>query len=214
MIKIFISYQTNDKIIAGKLKSLLESYDLKSFLAHEDIQVSEEWKLQILREISESNMFISLLSEHYMSSPWCIQESGIAVYKKMKIIPLSLDGTIPMGFMNHVQSTKIDSTSISIKNLLPAFIKYDFNTGISIILKILKESTYFRLAETNYELIMPYISKIGKRQAKQLIKISSENNQIYNAHKCQFTYFPQVLKQFAEFSKEPEYRFLKRKIVK
>lgn len=39
----FISYQTADKQIAGRIKELLESIGITSFLAHEDIDVSEEW---------------------------------------------------------------------------------------------------------------------------------------------------------------------------
>jgi hypothetical protein len=46
----FISYQTEDKQIAGRIKSLLETIGVKSFLAHEDIDVSEEWRIKILEE--------------------------------------------------------------------------------------------------------------------------------------------------------------------
>jgi adenine-specific DNA methylase len=38
--EIFISYQTADKAVAGKIKKILSDYGMVSFLAHEDIEIS------------------------------------------------------------------------------------------------------------------------------------------------------------------------------
>jgi hypothetical protein len=46
-----ISYQTGEKLVAGQLQALLAKLGVKSFLAHEDIQVSEEWRHKILEEL-------------------------------------------------------------------------------------------------------------------------------------------------------------------
>jgi adenine-specific DNA methylase len=35
--EVFISYQTADKVVAGKIKEILSDYGMDSFLAHEDI---------------------------------------------------------------------------------------------------------------------------------------------------------------------------------
>lgn len=97
----FLSYQTDDKTVAGQVKSVLASVGISAFLAHEDIAVSEEWALGILQEINRADLFIALLSMNYFRSTWCIQESGIAAFRQqMTVIPLSLDGTIPQGFIS------------------------------------------------------------------------------------------------------------------
>ncbi len=76
-------------------------------MAHEHIQVSEEWRLRILKELTVCDIFICILSQAYLASPWCVQESGIsAIRDGMTIIPLSLDGTIPPGFISNIQATK------------------------------------------------------------------------------------------------------------
>lgn len=116
----FLSYQTDEKLAAGEVREILNSIGIKSFLAHEDIQVSEEWRHKILEEIGKADLFIPLLSKSYYASPWCMQESGMAAFRDgLTIIPLSLDGSIPPGFIGHIQSTKVKSGSIELANLLP-----------------------------------------------------------------------------------------------
>ena len=50
--KIFISYSVKDKEIAGKVKDILSRFNISAFLAHQDIEVSEEWEKRILEESS------------------------------------------------------------------------------------------------------------------------------------------------------------------
>jgi len=64
----FISYQSADKVIAGKVKNLLAGVGIPAFMAHEDINVSEEWRLKILEEIGKADLFVSLWSKNYGSS--------------------------------------------------------------------------------------------------------------------------------------------------
>ena len=123
----FLSYQTADKASAGRVKAALAKVKISSFLAHEDIAVSEEWRSKILEELAKIDLFICLLSKHYLESAWCVQESGIAVFRPgVAIVPLSLDGTTPPAFMSHLQSVKVKPDDISLDTLLPAFIKHDF----------------------------------------------------------------------------------------
>lgn len=144
----FLSYQTADKKAAGRLKDILASVGIESFLAHEDITVSEEWRQKILEEIAKANIFVCLLSKSYLKSPWCVQESGVAAFRSgIAIIPLSLDGTTPKGFISHIQSVKVDADEISIENLLPAFVKHDFPLAIKILTDRLARAGNFRSAE-------------------------------------------------------------------
>ena len=101
----FISYQTKDKWVAGKLKKILGEYGIDTFLAHEDINVSEEWRVKILEELTKADIFICILSKNFLQSFWCLQESGIAAFRSdLTVIPISIDGTIPVGFIGNIQS--------------------------------------------------------------------------------------------------------------
>ncbi|HIH44794.1 MAG TPA: toll/interleukin-1 receptor domain-containing protein, partial [Candidatus Methanoperedenaceae archaeon] len=61
-LRIFLSYSTNDKVIAGSLKTLLELMGFEVFLAHEDIEPSVEWQEEIKDNLDKCDIFIPLLT--------------------------------------------------------------------------------------------------------------------------------------------------------
>lgn len=207
----FLSYQTSDKAIAGKVKRLLATVKIGAFLAHEDIEVSEEWRLKIIEEIGKANIFICLISKNYLKSHWCDQESGIAVFRpEMTVVPLSIDGTNPTGFASSIQAVRVDPNNITLRHLLPAFLKNDFNAGIQIAIEILGRSHTFRSAEENFLFILPHLSRMSDAQIKLLLHRSSTNDQIYDATLCAKDYLPPILKSHGRFLASKMRSFLTR----
>ena len=51
----FLSYQTEERVVAASVASLLESIGVQSFMAHEHIEVSVQWRDEILRQIGQAN---------------------------------------------------------------------------------------------------------------------------------------------------------------
>lgn len=95
-IKVFISYSTDDKIMAGDLKRGLELLGFSCFLAHEDIPAGE-WRNQIDDSFERVEVFLPLLTNSAKNSAWLHQESGIAHWlkkktknKRISIVPLKL----------------------------------------------------------------------------------------------------------------------------
>ncbi|MDM8564248.1 toll/interleukin-1 receptor domain-containing protein [Candidatus Halobeggiatoa sp. HSG11] len=210
---IFISYQTKDKIIASKVKDIFTKVGFTPFMAHEDINVSEEWRVKILQEIGKANIFISLWSKHYNNSFWCIQESGIASFRtEMTIIPLSIDGSVPQGFASNIQSTKIDPENVYLDNLLPGIIKADFEWGIGLIFKIIAESESYYGAEINFKRLLPYIDKLSPEQGKEILEISIKNSQIYNCTLCKSKYLTPIMLKNRSLLSSKDNEFLKKKL--
>lgn len=104
----FISYSTKDRAQAGAVKTYLVRLGVDCFLAHDDLGVSEEWKQRILEELQRMDIFITLLSKSFKDSDWAPQELGYAVARSdIPIVPLSIDGTTPFGFISHLQGKPI-----------------------------------------------------------------------------------------------------------
>jgi hypothetical protein len=206
----FISYQNADKGVAGKLKKILNEVDISSFLAHEDIDVSEEWRLEILKQIGKAHIFIAILSAHYSQSDWCVQESGIASFRSqdMTVIPISLDGTIPMGFIGSFQSVKIDPDNLTIRDLIPGILKHDFNFGVQLIIDLVKESASYRIAEKNFELLRPHISKMDDNHVKTVLEYAASNSQVHDAFLCATRYLPELLRTHGHLLDRTIYTFL------
>jgi TIR domain len=206
----FLSYQNADKNAAGRLKQVLSQLNVSSFLAHEDISVSEEWRLKILEEIAKTDIFVCLLSRNYVQSAWCMQESGVAAFRTgVAIIPLSLDGTTPPGFIAHLQSVRIDPNNIVVDTLMPAFLKHDFPLAIEFLINQIGDAGNYRGAEGHFQKILPHISKMSNDQIKSLLERSAGNNQVHHASLCATTYIPPLLASHGHLLPKDTLDFLK-----
>jgi len=168
-MRAFLSYQNEDREVAGRVARLLDSIGVASFMAHEDINVSEEWRLQLLGELAATDIFVAVLSERYFSSVWCTQEAGIASFRNLTIIPLSIDRTVPAGFLGHIQSTRIDPAQPRYEDVFPGIARKDIDFLIAGIIRLVGASRSFRHAEENFALILPYINRASRRQIVELL---------------------------------------------
>jgi len=189
----FISYQTTDKLTAARVQRVLADVGISSFLAHEDIEVSVAWREKILEEIGRANLFVSILSKHYLQSAWCMQEAGIAAFRNLTSIHLSIDGTIPTGFSSNVQSAKINADTFTISNLLPGIVSKDFDLGLRVIIKTIGGSKSYRSAEETFRLILPYIDRMQPAHHKLLLETCRASGQIHHASRCASDYIPPLL---------------------
>lgn len=191
----FISYQTSDKTVAGRIKNELASIGIASFLAHEDIEVSKEWRIKILEELTKADLFVCLLSKEYYSSPWCVQESGIAAFRAgMKIIPLSIDDSVSQGFISYLQSNIIDANKDLLGYLLPGLMEHNPKQATDGIIRWIGRSSSYKGAEANFQLLLPYISKLTDEQILTLLELSANNKQVHNSGLCATEYIPPLLK--------------------
>lgn len=189
----FISYQTQEKLVAAQVKNILSAASITSFMAHEDINVSEEWRLKILDEIRRADLFVSLWSENYYKSFWCVQESGIASFRDdMTLIPLSTDGSIPQGFASNIQSTRVDPENLQLADLLPGIAKADRSMAIRLIFKKIEGSKSYRGAEANFGYLLPYVDGLTEDEGKEVLEIALANNQVLHAGLCASEYIPPI----------------------
>ena len=178
-------------------------------MAHEDIKVSEEWRIKILEEIGNAEIFVSILSKDYHQSSWCIQESGIASFRKgITIIPLSIDGSIPQGFASNIQATRIDQDDQKLESLIPGIAKYNISFAIDVLIKIVAGSRSYRSAESNFKQIIPYLSSISDEQMKQLLEGVASNEQVHHAGLCASKYVPPLLKSHGHLLEPDTLAFL------
>jgi len=75
-------------------------------MAHEDIEPSVEWQNEIIRQLTICDVFIPLVSRNFKESKWTDQETGIAFGSNTEVIPISLDKTMPYGFIGKYQTLR------------------------------------------------------------------------------------------------------------
>ena len=183
--KAFISYSHLDKQIAGYVNEVLTGIGIDGFLAHEHIDASKEWRERILEELRYCDLFIPLLSEDFRKSDWTSQEVGFIVSRLkegVKIVPFSIDETVPYGFFSHIQSVSIQRLDkIYLVELLIGEIPRKILPGL--IRDLRKARTYYVACE-KMAFLEPYFSKFTEEEAQALAEVSLENNQVYGSWIC------------------------------
>lgn len=182
VFKFFISYSHLDKEIAGKLKESLEGFGLKAFLAHEDIEPSEEWQRAIIRELKASDAFLPILTKNFPLSNWTGQESGIAYIREKLIIPLKF-GLVPFGFMGKFQALNFDEENLKFVSLQIIDIlsrKGDKDKLINSLIEGFGKSLSFADANEKVAPLKKSRDYLNFNQIKEIIKVSFYNTQIFN----------------------------------
>lgn len=100
--KLFISHLASFKKTIGELKAKLEVYGISSFVAHEDIEPTKEWQIEIEKGLFSMDALCAVLMPGFKQSNWTDQEVGVAIGRNVLIIPIrrELD---PYGFIGKYQ---------------------------------------------------------------------------------------------------------------
>lgn len=182
-IRVFLSYSSHDKEFAGQLKKELELRGLEAFLAHEDIEPTQEWEGVIFENLKTCNVFIPLLSKNFKESEWTDQETGVAVSEDKLIIPLKID-VDPYGFIGKIQALKLDESIPDTCDNIFEIIKKSplYDRLRDIIIKTFVESGNFASANKNAESLESY-EPFTAVQMNRIIKGFLENDQISYGYK-------------------------------
>ena len=97
MAKLFISYNSKDKLWANELYNFLKEKEYRVFLdSHHEggIPAGSRWESYLYRTLHKCSAVIVLHSQNWLSSPWCIAEAILAREKGKEIFILTLDAEL------------------------------------------------------------------------------------------------------------------------
>lgn len=89
--RVFISHVSTIKEKTSLLKSALLEYGIHGFVAHADIEPTKEWQDEIEAALSSMDALVALLSPGFNESKWCDQEVGVAIGRRVPIVPVRID---------------------------------------------------------------------------------------------------------------------------
>lgn len=104
--RAFISHISSNKARMSTMKSVLATWGISAFVAHEDIQASREWRDEVEAGLDSMQVLIAVVQPGFKESDWCAQEVGYALGKKIDIIPLRA-GQDPFGFFGKFQGIQV-----------------------------------------------------------------------------------------------------------
>ncbi|MBG0795861.1 toll/interleukin-1 receptor domain-containing protein [Methylocystis sp. H62] len=93
--KIFVSYASIDKEFAEALKNFIESTfagGVTVFVSSESLLPGDHWSAKIVEHLQGAKILVSILTPQSLSRPWVIFESGVALGKGIRVIPVCTKG--------------------------------------------------------------------------------------------------------------------------
>jgi hypothetical protein len=191
----FISYSHEDREFGRQAKSVLGEVGIDAFLAHEDLGPSEEWQRRILDELRRCDLFVPLLSKSFLASKWAPQEVGFIVSRHdVLTMPLTIDGTIPFGFISHLQSGRIPGGGITRELLVEPLAKRFPRKILPALIRIAGGAGSFRLAEAQMRPLVPLFRLFTAEEAQALAEAVIGNGQVWLASRCQSEYLPEFIR--------------------
>lgn len=194
-IRVFISYSTKDRKIAGEIRELLNKLGcFEVFLAHEDIIPSMEWQEVIVHNLKSADIFLPVITKNYKFSDWTDQESGVAFAQRKLIIPIGVDGEVPYGFLSRYQALRvrselIDWSTLDIVKIIHENRKnQEFSTFTNVVLNALikRFATSVSFSEAGeYSKLLLIFDYISKDQMEEIVNASTMNSQIYQSWEAQ-----------------------------
>lgn len=182
-MRIFISYTTSNKVLAGRLSQELESYGFRVFLAHHHLRPSEQWQQTIQQELRKCDLFLPLLTKNFHKSPWTDQEVGFVLGSEKSISPIKID-IMPYGFLSSRQAFTLNRKNV--KKRCRTFVLQMLNresklrklAAMSVITKLANSTSFIESREILGLLID--CDFLSKQEVNKVFQVSITNDQIYN----------------------------------
>ena len=200
-MKTFISYASDIKRPAGKIKEYLDKYGFNCFLAHEDIPPQTEWPSEILKALERCDLFLPLLTPGFITSFYCQQETGFAYCREVEILPVMISKA-PMGMIADMQAVRFNRKKFELScwRIVKHVAKKNSLSGpvLDALIKEFGESGTYDYACERADKILNEFDFIP-RQVKTIRRYIKKNYQIHQtkeARECIFKFMDRYSRYF------------------
>jgi len=103
MLRLFVSHLAAHRTYAAQLQESLLEFGISCFVAHNDIEPTQEWQAQIETALATCDALVALLHPNFHQSNWTDQEIGFAMGRGVLVFSVRF-GQDPYGFIGRFQA--------------------------------------------------------------------------------------------------------------
>jgi hypothetical protein len=184
--RLFLSHKSDVKKEAAKLKRRLAPFGVCAFVAHTDINPTEEWQDEIKNALASMDAFVALLTEDFHESEWTDQEVGYAFGRGVPLIAVKL-GRDPYGFIGRFQALACDWPDAPL-GLIKLLIRNP--QMLDAYLNSVPQCESFVQGNALAE-ALPFIKTLTEQQAERLVLAYNTNPQLQGSFGFNGTYLSQ-----------------------
>jgi len=190
-MRTFISYASDINRTAGRIKEDLDQFGFNCFLAHEDIPPQTVWPAEILKALERCDLFLPLLTDGFIESFYCQQETGFAYCKKVEILPVYISKA-PIGMIAEMQAVRFNKKEFesSCWKIIKHVAKRESLSGpvLDALIKWFGESGGYDIAVERAKKILNEFD-FTPRQVKTIRRHIKENTQIHQTKEARDSIF-------------------------
>lgn len=183
---LFLSHSSKDKIYLSSLKNDLQKLGIEGFLAHEDIDPSEEWLKEIETRLDTADATAAIITDNFRESKWTDHEIGYAICRRQLIVPVMFEKNIPYGLMSKFQGLrgKIDDTKYTAKEILEVLLRNHLSKDkmIDALVDSFCASRSFNEAMEKSDILVG-VKDWSSDRLRKIESAMQSNDQIYRAWK-------------------------------
>jgi hypothetical protein len=122
---VFISYASQDVVVANKVCSALEAAGLPCWIAPRDVQAGAPYGAAIVEAINACRLLVLVLSKSAIDSPHVLREVERASSKKRPVLSIRLDASVLPPDLEYFLSANhwMDGSGGPIERILPALVE-------------------------------------------------------------------------------------------
>lgn len=108
--RIFLSHRAKDRTSVSKVAERLKELGHRTFVAHDDIRATKEWRDEILHALNTMTHFVGLVADGFHEGSWTDQEIGYAFARRkdVKKLFVRLSDVVPQGLASFEQAAASD----------------------------------------------------------------------------------------------------------
>jgi hypothetical protein len=181
--RLFITHTSPNKVSAHNLKSSLAKYQVAAFVAHDDIDPTKEWQLEIERALRTMDALAAITTPDFVESSWCDQEVGFALGRGKLVLPLCKEAT-PHGFLGKYQGFQAKELKASnvAEQLVEILITHPLSAERMADALVERMASSFSYdTSRNTMRLLERVPRLTETQVAKLIQSITDSDQVANS---------------------------------
>lgn len=134
MVKVFVSYASEDIVLAGEVRGWLDDDHCEVFLAQDPqggIAAGEQWRSQLHERLRAADVLVCVVTSAYLASSWCTAEVAIAQSRGSWLVPILAEPGVVHPLLSDVQHIKLTRDRVTVRAALAEAIRRGWPDGRS-----------------------------------------------------------------------------------
>jgi hypothetical protein len=185
LVRLFISHRDAHKREAHQLADALEAYGISSFVAHETIEPTREWRKEIMYGLETMEIMLVFLTDDFGESIWTNQEVGFALGRGIPVVSLKLESRDPPGFIGHEQALRgsladVSASARSLQKLVAEKLGRRERMQAAFVAAFVSSPSWSDTTE-RFDRMAETVERLSERELTDIIEGFALNDQLHNA---------------------------------